>query len=128
MILTVSLPKNAYDVVIERGALARCGEILALHRRVLIVTDAGVPAAYAERVAAACRDPLLMTLPTGEATKSLASLEEMGKLITTVGEVICRIAGDMRRGEASPRPRDGDKKNRACEFCDMRAVCRHSDM
>ena len=77
MILTVSLPKNAYDVVIERGALARCGEILALHRRVLIVTDEGVPAAYAERVAAACRAPLLMTLPSGEATKSLASLERL---------------------------------------------------
>ena len=77
MILTVSLPKNAYDVVIERGALARCGEILALHRRVLIVTDEGVSAAYAERVAAACRAPLLMTLPSGEATKSLASLERL---------------------------------------------------
>lgn len=77
MILPVTLEKNGYDVVIERGVLARCGELLRLDRRVLVVTDDGVPAAYAERVAAACRTPLLVTLPAGEATKSLASLERL---------------------------------------------------
>lgn len=77
MILPVTLEKNGYDVVIERGVLSRCQELLDLDRRVLIVTDEGVPRAYAKRVAAACRLPLVATLPSGEATKSLASLEEL---------------------------------------------------
>ena len=77
MILPVTLEKNGYDVVIERGVLSRCQELLDLDRRVLIVTDEGVPRAYAKRVAAACRLPLVATLPSGEGTKSLASLEEL---------------------------------------------------
>lgn len=60
--------------------------------------------------------------------KSLASLERMGELVGEIGDVITRIAGDMRSGNASPCPREGGKKNRACEYCDMRAVCRSTEM
>ena len=60
--------------------------------------------------------------------KSLASLERMGELVGEIGDVITRIAGDMRSGNASPRPREEGKKNRACEYCDMRAVCRSTEM
>ena len=43
MTLTVTLPHTSYDIIIERGALPKAGEILNLNRRVLIVTDSGVP-------------------------------------------------------------------------------------
>ena len=50
MRITVSLGEKSYDIHVERGALARVGELFPLDRRVLIVTDSGVPSAYAEAV------------------------------------------------------------------------------
>ncbi len=64
---------------------------------------------------------------TGASRKSLASLERMGELVGELHDVICRIAQELREGEAAARPRDGGKPNRACEFCDMRAVCRSAE-
>ena len=47
MVIPVTTSQGTYDIVLQRGALARVGEWLDLNRRVLIVTDDGVPAAYA---------------------------------------------------------------------------------
>lgn len=76
-VLTVELGDARYDITVERGALARVRELFRLDRRVLIVTDEGVPAAYAETVAAACRLPLILTVKQGEASKSLETLERL---------------------------------------------------
>ena len=75
MILRLDLPQNGYDIILERGALARAGELLDLDRSVLIVTDDGVPAQYAAIVAKACRRAVTVTVPQGEASKSFACLE-----------------------------------------------------
>lgn len=85
MILTVNLARDSYDVVVERGALARVGTLLPLDRRVLIVTDEGVPARYAETVAAACADPVIVTYPQGEDTKSLARLADLCSVLLSRG-------------------------------------------
>ncbi len=77
MTLTLELGKNSYDVVIERGALGRVGELLPLQRRVLVVTDEGVPSAYAQTVAAACRTPVLVTVPQGEDSKGFGTLSHL---------------------------------------------------
>ena len=75
MVLHLDLPKNGYDIILERGALERAGELLKLDRRVLIVTDSGVPAQYAETVAAQCKTPTVVTVPMGEGSKSFPTLE-----------------------------------------------------
>ncbi len=75
MVKTVRHSSGSYDIVIERGSLSRLADYLKLDRRVLIVTDDGVPAEYAESVARACRAPAVVTLPQGEASKSLSSFE-----------------------------------------------------
>lgn len=75
MILRVELPQGGYDIILERGALQRAGEWLRLDRSVLIVTDDGVPPQYAATVARACRRPVVVTVPQGEASKSFAALE-----------------------------------------------------
>ena len=77
MTLTMELSKNSYDIIVERGALARVGALLSLDRRVLVVTDDGVPAAYAKAVAAACKFPVLVTVPQGEDSKSIATLSHL---------------------------------------------------
>lgn len=75
MTLSVSLGEKSYDIHIGHGLLAQIGALFPLDRRVLVVTDDGVPAAYAEAVAAACRAPHLVTVPMGEGSKSLETLE-----------------------------------------------------
>ena len=75
MILKVHSTRSEYDIVIERGALGRVGESLGGYRRVLVVTDSGVPPQYAATVARQCAAGPVLTLLQGEAHKTLESLE-----------------------------------------------------
>ncbi len=82
MRLHMDLQDRGYDICVERGGLNRAGNLLNLNRRVLIVTDEGVPPAYAATVAAQCKDSVTVVLPQGEESKSLASLELLcGKML-----------------------------------------------
>ena len=75
--LRVDLGERGYNIYLGSGLLARAGELLRLDRRVLILTDEGVPVKYSEAVKAQCRDATVLTLPQGEGTKSLATLEKV---------------------------------------------------
>ena len=75
--LTVALGERSYDIIIERGCAKKAGEYLDLDRRVLVVTDDGVPAEYARRVADACRDAVIVTVGEGEASKSITEFENL---------------------------------------------------
>lgn len=77
MQIPVELGQNRYTVTVERGLLSRVGELFCLDRRVLIVTDSGVPAQYAQTVAAQCKAPVIVTVPQGEDSKSFAWLENL---------------------------------------------------
>ncbi len=77
MILKLDLNEKSYDIVVERGVLSHVGEYLRLNRRVLIVTDSGVPREYAEEVARQCQSPVIEVIPMGEASKSLSMLERL---------------------------------------------------
>lgn len=77
MVLRLDLPQNGYDIILERGAINRAGELLQLDRRVLIVTDDGVPQEYAQTVAAQCKLPTVVTVPSGEGSKSFSVLETL---------------------------------------------------
>ena len=56
MTVRIELGESSYDVVLEPGCLSHAGELLDLDRKVLVVTDAGVPEEYAEKVAAQCKE------------------------------------------------------------------------
>ena len=77
MNIHMDLKENSYDIVVERGALARAGEHLDLDRRVLVVTDSGVPEKYAQEVAKMCKDPVICTIAMGEGSKSLETFGEL---------------------------------------------------
>ena len=85
MIINVDLGQRGYDIVLERGALGRIGELLRLDRRVLVVTDSGVPEKYAEQVATACKAPTVVTVDEGEGSKSFAILERLCKIMLEKG-------------------------------------------
>ncbi len=77
MKLRVDLQEKGYDIVIERGVLSRADEELKLDRKVLIVTDSGVPSEYAEAVSKKCKSPYIVTVSSGEGSKSFAALEKL---------------------------------------------------
>lgn len=79
MILPLDLGENSYDIIIERGALSKIGELLNLNRKVLVLTDSGVPQEYIKTVSNACFDSYIYTIESGEASKSL---ENYGKIIS----------------------------------------------
>lgn len=89
----------------ERGSLGRAAQLLSEGRRVLVVTDSGVPAVYAETVAAQWDCAGIYTLPQGEASKSPAQLSALLSamlqagltrsdcLAAVGGGVVCDLAG-----------------------------------
>ena len=83
--LHMNLGKDSYDIIVERGALSRVGELLHLDRRVLILTDTGVPSDYADAVAEACTQPVLMTIPEGESSKSVDVLADIWGVMLECG-------------------------------------------
>lgn len=81
MNIHMELNENSYDIVVERGILSRVSDMLNLERRVLIVTDSGVPAEYAETVAKQCKEPFIHTVKSGESSKSLEVFGELLKIM-----------------------------------------------
>lgn len=77
MLIPVNPENGRYDIVLEQGALKKAGQLLDLDRRVLIVTDSGMPRRYADALAAQCKAPILVTIPGGEASKSIAQFEQL---------------------------------------------------
>lgn len=75
--LRMELGESSYDIFIERGILKRAGELLDLDRRVLIVTDDGVPSQYVLTVAAQCKAPVIVTLKQGEGSKNADNLQKL---------------------------------------------------
>ena len=75
--LTMNLGARSYDIILKRGALENLYQFARLDRRVAVVTDSGVPAAYAQRVADQCREAKIITVPQGEASKSFKILESV---------------------------------------------------
>lgn len=81
MTIHMNLEEDSYDIVVERGILSSAKEHLNLNRRVLVVTDTGVPAGYAQTIAGQCRESVICTVETGEASKSL---DGFAKLLQTM--------------------------------------------
>lgn len=57
MIIHVNLDEK-YDVIVENGALDDVEKYFNLNRKVLVLTDDGVPEMYAEKVAKNAKPPL----------------------------------------------------------------------
>ena len=85
MILPVNLGKDSYDITLESGALARVGEVFDLKRKVLIVTDSGVPEKYSRSVAACCKEAHIITIPQGEESKNLDTFASLCKALLEHG-------------------------------------------
>ena len=85
MTLSVNLGANSYDIILEHGALSKASEYLNLNRKILIVTDDGVPSVYADAIAKQCKTPVKITVAQGENSKSFATLELLCKTMLENG-------------------------------------------
>lgn len=81
MIISVPLEKYGYDITLKRGSIAKAGEIFNLGRKVLVVTDSGVPPRYAKVVCELCKTPVLVVIDQGEGSKNLETFEKLCKVM-----------------------------------------------
>ena len=77
MKLTMDLGARSYEIILERGALKHAGALFNLDRKCLIVTGSVMPRVYAETVAAQCREPVIVTVPSGEQAKRFPVYESL---------------------------------------------------
>ncbi len=85
MILTTKTSVGQYDIVIKRGVLSGLKEYLNLDRKVLIVTDSGVPEIYAKTVAAQCKAGYIYTFAQGEESKNFDTYQSILKQMLANG-------------------------------------------
>lgn len=71
----------SYDITLGRGMLGRARDSFDLDRKVLLVTDTGVPKNYVMAVAAQCREAHIVTVPMGEESKSFESYQMLLKVL-----------------------------------------------
>lgn len=82
MIISMDLGPESYDVWLERGALSKANTFFKLDRKVLIVTDSGVPAGYAQTVAKQCKEPYIEVFPQGEPQKNMDTYQAiLGRMV-----------------------------------------------
>lgn len=97
--LNVSLGERSYPIYIGKDLLSHASEYLNLSRRVLIVTDDGVPASYAQKIASLSLHPVLVTLKAGETSKSFSSLEKLSETMLkegfTRGDCVVAVGGGV---------------------------------
>ena len=77
MSLYMNLGKDSYDIIIERGALNKAENYLNLDRKVLVVTDSGVPEEYAKIISGKCKDGIIFTFPQGEENKNFETYRKV---------------------------------------------------
>lgn len=99
MVIPVKTSKGGYDITLERGALKKAGRLLNLDRRVLIVTDSGVPTEYSKALASQCKNPFIVTIPQGEPSKCFDSfkmlLEKMVEYNFTRSDCVAAVGGGV---------------------------------
>ena len=69
--INVKTSVGGYDIAVQRGALNNIKELIKLDRKVLVVTDDGVPSRYSDAVVNASASSVKVVLKQGESSKSL---------------------------------------------------------
>ncbi len=101
MIIPVNLGEKSYDIILERGALKKAGEYLGIspERKVLVVTDTGVPEVYPKTVADFFPQSSIFTFPQGEESKNFDTYREICQTLLdrsfTRKDVVIAVGGGV---------------------------------
>lgn len=71
MVIPIKTSVGSYDIIFENGALNNVGKHFNLNRKVLVVTDDGVPVEYSQAVENAAKESYTVTIPQGESSKQI---------------------------------------------------------
>lgn len=77
MQLNVNLKNCAYPITIQRNALNNIQETIQTNRKIMIITDSGVPQKWIDIVSSQCPDFFIITIPNGEQSKCFKQYEEL---------------------------------------------------
>lgn len=77
MKLSVNLQHTSYDIIIEKGVIERVGEFVSLDRKVLIISDDGVPSEYIQTALSQCAQGFFHIVKQGEGAKSFEVYQEL---------------------------------------------------
>ena len=103
--LDVTTENSSYPIFIGRSLIDEADKYLALDRRVFIVTDDGVPDIYAGKIKELCKHATVMTVKSGEESKSIqtlmavldsmkeAEIDRTGCVVAVGGGVVGDLAG-----------------------------------
>ena len=75
MIIPVKMKDHTYDVVVKENSLQEIDKYFDLNRKVLIVTDDGIPKEYVDTVLSRCNNGYVYTIKQGEASKNFKNYE-----------------------------------------------------
>lgn len=77
MKLHIDLETNGYDIILQHGALHEVSKFMDLNRKVMIITDRGVPSQYAEIIAKQCKESYVQVIEQGEDSKSFSVFQSL---------------------------------------------------
>ncbi len=90
---------SSYEIVIENGTLGKIASHLNLKRKVMIVSDSGVPEQYVKAVANECLKPHVFVFPQGENSKNIKVLESILSAMIqhkfTRGDCVVAVGGGV---------------------------------
>lgn len=99
MVLNVNLGEKSYDIVIERNSIDHIEDYIDLNRKVMIITDDGVPEIYSKKVADKCKNSYIYKVSSGEGAKSIKVYEEILKKLLSLSfgrkDAIVAIGGGV---------------------------------
>lgn len=81
----IDLKENGYEAVIENGCFEKAEKLIDLKRKVLIVTDDGVPSKYSKALANKCDNATVVTIHQGEKSKSFENLQMLCSVMLSKG-------------------------------------------
>ena len=85
MNLTIRRSDASYEILVRRGILQEAGKQLDFGRKILVVTDSGIPRAYVQSLLSQCKEPTLVTIPAGEEYKTFTTYETIVRACLAAG-------------------------------------------
>lgn len=99
MIIPVKTQSGSYNIYLERDILKNVSDYFNLKRKVLIVTDSGVPEKYARTVASCSKTPTIVTIEQGEKSKNIDTFRYLLEVLTknnfTRSDCIVAVGGGV---------------------------------
>lgn len=101
MIIPVSLGKDSYDIVLQKGAINKIDEYIQIsaQTKVLIVTDSGVPEIYSKKIAEKYKNSFIFTFLEGEKSKNFDTYKEICETLLehsfTRKDVVIAVGGGV---------------------------------